>query len=61
MTPHIGPWRIKWEEGIPLTMRERKILRKTNGPTYINGYWRTKMQQGIYKKFKTPDIVTVAI
>jgi hypothetical protein len=42
-------------------MWERKILIKIDGPTNINGYWRTKMPQGIYNTFKSPDIVTVAI
>jgi hypothetical protein len=38
---------------------ERKILRKIYGPTYENGYWRIKMNQEIYNKFKFPNIVNV--
>jgi hypothetical protein len=44
-------------EGILLTW-ERKIFRKIYGPTYENGYWRIKINQEIYNKFKSPDIVT---
>jgi hypothetical protein len=40
---------------------ERKILRKIYRPTYENGYWRIKMFQEIYNKFKSLDIVTVLI
>jgi hypothetical protein len=42
-----------------LMMWERKILRKIYGPTYENGYWRTKMNQEIYNKFKSPNTVTI--
>jgi hypothetical protein len=41
-----------------LLMWERKILRKIYGPTYENGYWRIEMNQEIYNKFKSPNIVT---
>jgi hypothetical protein len=41
-----------------LMMWGRKILRKIYGPTYENGYWRMKMNQEIYNKFKPPDIVS---
>jgi hypothetical protein len=37
---------------------ERKILRKPYGPTYENGYWRIKMNQEIYNKFKSPNTLT---
>jgi hypothetical protein len=33
-------------------------LRKIYEPTYENGYWRIKMNQEIYNKFKSPNIVT---
>jgi hypothetical protein len=35
---------------------ERKILRKICGLTYGNDYWRTKVNQEICDKFKSPDI-----
>jgi hypothetical protein len=38
---------------------ERKILRKIYGSIYENGYWRIKMNQEIYNKFKSPNIVSV--
>jgi hypothetical protein len=47
--------------GRALTMWDRKILIKIDGPTNRKGYWRTKIQQGVYNVFKSPDIVTVAI
>jgi hypothetical protein len=37
----------------------REILRKIYGPTYENGYWVTKMNQEIYNKLKSSDILTV--
>jgi hypothetical protein len=37
---------------------ERKIVRKIHGPTYENGCWRIKMNQEIYNKFKSLNIVT---
>jgi hypothetical protein len=47
--------------GRALTMWERKTLIKIDGPTNINGYWRTKMQEGIYNTFKSAYILTAAI
>ena len=38
---------------------ERKILKKTYGPTYDNRPWRIKMTREIYNKFKSPDILRV--
>jgi hypothetical protein len=38
---------------------ERKIPRKIYGPTHENGYWRIKINQEIYNKFKSPNILTV--
>jgi hypothetical protein len=37
---------------------EGKILGKIYGPTYENCCWRIKMNQEIYNKFKSPNIVT---
>jgi hypothetical protein len=34
-------------------------LRKIYGPTCKNGSWRIKMDQKIYNKFKSLDIITV--
>jgi hypothetical protein len=42
-----------------LMMWERKILRNIYGPTYENGCWRIKMNQEIYNKFTSPNIVTI--
>jgi hypothetical protein len=38
-------WTLTNKMGRALTMWERKILIKIDGPTNINGYWRIKMQQ----------------
>jgi hypothetical protein len=40
-------------------MRERKLLRKIYGTTFENGCWRINMDQEIYNKFKSPNILTV--
>jgi hypothetical protein len=37
----------------------KEILRNIYGSIYENIYWRMKMNQQIYNKFKSPDIVTV--
>jgi hypothetical protein len=37
----------------------RKILRKIYGPTYGNSYWRIKINQEIYNKFKPQDIAFI--
>jgi hypothetical protein len=47
----------KMERG--LMMWERKSLKKIYGQSYENGYWRIKMDQECYNKFKSSDIVTV--
>jgi hypothetical protein len=39
---------------------ERKILGKMYGPTYRYGHWRIKMNQEMFDKFKSPDIVPVS-
>jgi hypothetical protein len=38
---------------------ERKILRKTYGPTKENGQWRIKTNEELITKYKAPDIVNV--
>jgi hypothetical protein len=38
---------------------ERKIMKKIYGPAYEYGYWGIKLNQEIYNKFKSPDIMTV--
>jgi hypothetical protein len=40
-----------------LKIFERKILRKTYGPSYVNGVWRIKYNDELYKLFKEPNIV----
>jgi hypothetical protein len=40
-----------------LNIFERKILRKFYGPSYVNGVWRIKYNNGLYKLFKEPNIV----
>jgi hypothetical protein len=40
-----------------LKIFERKILRKIYSPSYINGVWRTKYNDGLHKLFKELNIV----
>jgi hypothetical protein len=40
-----------------LKIYERKILKKIYGPRYINGIWRIKYTDELYKLFKEPNIV----
>jgi hypothetical protein len=37
---------------------ERKILRNKYGPSHDKRYWRIKINQEIYNKFKSPNSVT---
>jgi len=39
---------------------ERKILRKTSGPTYENGSWRIKTNQELDKLIRYKDIINLA-
>jgi hypothetical protein len=38
---------------------ERKILRKTYGPTYESGQWRIKINSELESKYKSQDIISV--
>ena len=38
---------------------EKKILRKTYGPTKENGQWRIKTNADLITKYKSQDIVTL--
>jgi hypothetical protein len=40
-------------------MWKRKILRKIYGTLYKYGYWWIRINQEIYNRSKSPDIVTV--
>jgi hypothetical protein len=42
-----------------LMMWERKLLVKTYGQTCENVYWRIKMNQEMYNKFKSSNITIV--
>jgi hypothetical protein len=42
-----------------LMTQERKILRKTYGPTKENGQWRIKTNEELITKYKAPYIVNV--
>jgi hypothetical protein len=38
---------------------ERKILRKTYGPTYESGHWRMKINSELESKYQSQDIISV--
>jgi hypothetical protein len=40
-----------------LKIFERKILRKNYGPSYVNGVWKIKYNDEVYKLLKEPNIV----
>jgi hypothetical protein len=43
-----------------LMIWERRILRKMYGATYENDSWKIKMNQEIYNKFTSPNIITAS-
>jgi hypothetical protein len=38
---------------------ENENTEKIYGPTYKNDYWRIKLNQEMYNKFNSPNIITV--
>jgi hypothetical protein len=34
----------------------KEILTKVDGPSHDNNYWRIKINQEVYNKFKSPDL-----